>query len=150
MLHIIEKSLELKSKVVEIDETEQGDRALLNFGHTFGHGIESSNLESPIFHGHSVVIGMMMAIKYSMRKKLLSEKNGSQAIELISSFNFDFSEIKLDPNEIFQFMKSDKKNQNSQINLVLLKSFGEPVLYEEGNPSELQNFIGDFVEEFRS
>ena len=92
----------------------------------------------------------MMAIKYSMRKKLLSEKNGSQAIELISSFNFDFSEIKLDPNEIFQFMKSDKKNQNSQINLVLLKSFGEPVLYEEGNPPELQNFIGDFVEDFRS
>ena len=146
----IKRSIKIKADFVIEDFEEKGRRKFLNFGHTFGHGIESSNLESPIFHGHSVVLGMMMAIKYSMRKKLLSEKNGSQAIELISSFNFDFSEIKLDPNEIFQFMKSDKKNQNSQINLVLLKSFGEPVLYEEGNPSELQNFIGDFVEEFRS
>ena len=50
-------------------------------------------------------------------------------MDLISSFNFDFSRIKLDPNKIFQFMKSDKKNLNSQINLVLLKDFGEPVLY---------------------
>jgi 3-dehydroquinate synthase len=146
----IKRSIKIKADFVIEDFEEKGRRKFLNLGHTFGHGIESSNLESPIFHGHSVVIGMMMAIKYSMSKKLLSEKNGSQAIELISSFNFDFSEIKLDPNEIFQFMKSDKKNQNSQINLVLLKSFGEPVLYEEGNPSELQNFIGDFVEEFRS
>jgi len=146
----IKRSIKIKADFVIEDFEEKGRRKFLNFGHTFGHGIESSNLESPIFHGHSVVIGMMMAIKYSMRKKLLSEKNGSQAIELISSFNFDFSEIKLNPNEIFQFMKSDKKNHNSQINLVLLKSFGEPVLYEEGNPSELQNFIGDFVEEFRS
>ena len=91
-----------------------------------------------------------MAIKYSMHKNLLSEKNGFQAMDLISSFNFDFSRIKLDSNKIFQFMKSDKKNLNSQINLVLLKDFGEPVLYEEGNPPELKNFIGDFVEDFRS
>ena len=132
------------------DFEEKGRRKFLNFGHTFGHGIESSNLDCPIFHGHAVIIGMIMALKYSMHKNLLSEKNVVYAMDLISSFNFDFSEIKLDPNEIFQFMRSDKKNQNSQINLVLLKSFGEPVLYEEGNPSELQNFIGDFVEEFRS
>ena len=71
-------------------------------------------------------------------------------MDLISSFNFDFSRIKLDSNKIFQFMKSDKKNLNSQINLVLLKDFGEPVLYGEDNPPELQNFIGDFVEDFRS
>ena len=74
----------------------------------------------------------------------------AMALAVFSAFNFDFSKIKLDPNKIFQFMKSDKKNQNSQINLVLLKSFGEPELYEEGNPFELQEFIGDFVEDFRS
>ena len=71
-------------------------------------------------------------------------------MDLISSFNFDFSKIKLNPNKIFEFMKSDKKKSKSPINLVLLKNFGEPVLYERDNPSELQNFIGDFVEDFRS
>ncbi|MBL6819844.1 MAG: 3-dehydroquinate synthase [SAR86 cluster bacterium] len=147
---IIKKSVKIKADIVINDFEEKGRRKFLNFGHTFGHGIESSNLVCPIFHGHAVIIGIMMAIKYSMHKKLLSEKKGLKAMDLISSFDFDFSEIKLNTNEIFQFMKSDKKNYNSLINLVLLKGFGEPMLYEENNPSELQNFIGDFVEEFRS
>jgi len=147
---IIKRSIKIKADIVIEDFEEKGRRKFLNFGHTFGHGIESSNLDCPIFHGHAVTIGMIMAIKYSMHKNLLSEKNGFQAMDLISSFNFDFSRIKLDSNKIFQFMKSDKKNLNSQINLVLLKDFGEPVLYGEDNPPELQNFIGDFVEDFRS
>ncbi|MDA0345378.1 MAG: 3-dehydroquinate synthase [Proteobacteria bacterium] len=147
---IIKKSVKIKADIVVNDFEEKGRRKFLNFGHTFGHILESSNLVCPIFHGHAVIIGIMMAIKYSMHKKLLSEKKGLKAMDLISSFDFDFSEIKLNPNEIFQFMKSDKKNYNSLINLVLLKGFGEPMLYEEDNPSELQNFIGDFVEEFRS
>ena len=147
---IIKKSVKIKADIVINDFEEKGRRKFLNFGHTFGHGIESSNLVCPIFHGHAVIIGIMMAIKYSMHKKLLPEKKGLKAMDLISSFDFDFSEIKLNTNEIFQFMKSDKKNYNSLINLVLLKGFGEPMLYEENNPSELQNFIGDFVEEFRS
>ena len=147
---IIKRSIKIKADIVINDFEEKGRRKFLNFGHTFGHGIESSNLDCPIFHGHAVAIGMIMAIKYSMHKKLLSEKNSFQGMDLISSFNFDFSEINLDPTKIFQFMKSDKKNQNSQIYLVLLKGFGKPVLYEESNPRELQNFIGEFVEEFRS
>ena len=147
---IIKRSIKIKADIVTDDFEEKGKRKFLNFGHTFGHGIESSNLDRPIFHGHAVILGMMMAIKYSIHRKLLSKKNGLKALDLISSFDFDFSKIKLNPNKIFEFMKSDKKNHKSLINLVLLKNFGEPVLYEEKNPSELQNFIGDFVEDFRS
>ena len=59
LLHIIDKSLELKSKVVEIDEKEQGDRALLNFGHTFGHALESYfDYSEKLLHGEAVSLGM--------------------------------------------------------------------------------------------
>ena len=71
---IIKRSIKIKADIVMEDFEEKGRRKFLNFGHTFGHGIESSNLDCPIFHGHAVIIGMIMAIKYSMHKNLLSKK----------------------------------------------------------------------------
>ena len=75
LLHIIEKSLELKSKVVEIDETEQGDRALLNFGHTFGHALETYfSYSEKLLHGEAVSLGIVLAARFSNQEGYLSER----------------------------------------------------------------------------
>ena len=73
LLHVIDKSLEL-CVVVEIDEKEQGDRALLNFGHTFGHALESYfDYSEKLLHGEAVSLGMMLAACFSNKEGFLSK-----------------------------------------------------------------------------
>ena len=68
-------------------------------------------------------------------------------MNLLKSFNFDFSDIELPADQIFKSMKSDKKNTNT-INLVLLKDIGSPYILEETNEERLVNFIKHFIENF--
>ncbi len=146
---IITRSISIKHKVVTTDFTEKGRRKFLNFGHTFGHGIESSNLKRPMLHGHAVAIGMMMALKYSVELNFIKESAYEMISGLIKTLDYDFSEVKLDPNSIYSFMKSDKKNtEEDSISLILLKSIGEPFIYNEKNSSKLIEFIDRFIKDF--
>ena len=91
VMNIIEKSLELKSSVVEIDETEKGERALLNFGHTFGHAVETANgYSKKIIHGEAVLIGMMVAAKLSYKLGCLSKIELNKIINLYKRLNLNF------------------------------------------------------------
>ena len=147
LLEIIEESIQIKANIVTEDFTETGKRKFLNFGHTFAHGIESANLSNPILHGHAVIIGMMMALDYAKHIESIDVDAHEKSMKLLKSFNFDFSNIKLDANEIIEAMKSDKKNTNT-INLVLLKDIGSPYILEELNEERLANFITNFIENF--
>ena len=147
LLEIIEESIQIKANIVTEDFTETGKRKFLNFGHTFAHGIESANLSNPILHGHAVIIGMMMALDYAKHIESIDVGAHEESMKLLKSFNFDFSNIKLDANEIIEAMKSDKKNTNT-INLVLLKDIGSPYILEETNEERLANFITNFIENF--
>ena len=147
LLEIIEESIQIKANIVTEDFTETGKRKFLNFGHTFAHGIESANLSNPILHGHAVIIGMMMALDYAKHIESIDVDAHQKSMKLLKSFNFDFSNIKLDTDEIIEAMKSDKKNTNT-INLVLLKDIGSPYILEETNEEKLANFIRNFIENF--
>ena len=147
LLEVIEESIQIKANIVLEDFTETGKRKFLNFGHTFAHGIESANLNKPILHGHAVVIGMMMALDYAKHIKTINFDSHQKSMNLLKSFNFDFSDIKLPADEIFKSMKCDKKN-TSTINLVLLKDIGSPYILEETNEERLVNFIKHFIENF--
>ena len=140
-------SCKIKKYVVENDEKEKNYRKVLNFGHTFAHGIESANLSNPILHGHAVIIGMMMALDYAKHIESIDVNAHEKSVKLLKSFNFDFSNIKLSADEIIEAMKSDKKNTNT-INLVLLKDIGSPYILEEVNEERLANFITNFIENF--
>lgn len=147
LLEIIEESIQIKADIVTEDFTETGKRKFLNFGHTFAHGIESANLDKPILHGHAVIIGMMMALDYAEHIKSIDKNIHKKSMDLLEIFNFDFSDIKLDAEQIVEAMKSDKKNTNT-INLVLLKDIGSPYILEEVNEERLANFITNFIENF--
>ena len=148
LLELIEESIDIKSQIVKEDFREKGKRKFLNFGHTFAHGIESVNHDVPILHGHAVLIGMLMALDYSKELGYLSDDSYRNAKESIGEFNYDFTDIELNAKEIFEAMKSDKKNTKA-INLILLKEIGQPFVFEETSNSNLKDFITKFINDFK-
>ena len=108
----------------------------LNFGHTFAHAIEAKNkFSKKINHGEAVLIGMMLATKLSYLKKICSKKTliELQSIYLQNNINHNLNKFftKADKNKIVDFMNNDKKNNDKNINLILLKNIGKTT-----NPGE--------------
>lgn len=126
---MIQKSIEVKEKVVSEDPQEKGLRKILNFGHTLGHAIETHFLtkskEKQLLHGEAVAVGMIMASHLSYQKLVFDVKKLYQ----ISSFlNNKFTKTPLnqtDIDAIFDNLKHDKKNKNGVLQFVLLEEIGK-------------------------
>lgn len=121
------KSCTVKKLVVEKDPTEQGDRALLNFGHTIGHAIEKAkNFE--LFHGECVALGAVAAAYISWKRQMLSMEEYYEIRDMFVPFNLPISVENINPEEILRLTKSDKKMESGKIKFVLLKKIGRAVL----------------------
>jgi 3-dehydroquinate synthase len=117
---IIDTSVQIKNKIVLADPFEKGERKKLNFGHTFGHAIESYYLEkrTPISHGEAVFMGMILETKISD----LSETDKNEIKNyVLSNFALPYTPKK---SSLHKFLKKDKKNQNGKINFTLLNGIG--------------------------
>lgn len=137
--YIIEKSCRIKTEIVSLDEMEiNGIRALLNFGHTFGHAIEKKYL---LKHGYAVAIGMIMAIKFSGFVGLLSNVDNLllklryhySKVGLMFDFDVDYNEMLVDmsfdkKNISSNTLNINGKNLKSNINLILLEAAGKSVI----------------------
>jgi len=119
------RSIQLKKEVVESDSKESNRRKLLNFGHTFGHGIESYFIDKkPIAHGHAVALGMIAESFVAFKRKVLSQKAYVE-IEQVLIDIFPMPPIPENAfQEILSHMKQDKKNTGNHVNFVLLKEPG--------------------------
>ena len=117
---IIETSVQIKNNIVLNDPREKGERKKLNFGHTFGHAIESFYLQkgTPIFHGQAIALGMLIESKMSDLSKL--EKREITEF-ILSNFTLPYNPAK---NKLIAFMQNDKKNKVGKINFSLLKGIG--------------------------
>lgn len=126
----ISKSCKIKISFVIDDEKEKGKRAILNFGHTFAHGIEATtNFSNKINHGEAVLVGMFLATKISKLKKLCSSSTLNKIENLYKKNNLPSSLKKYSLNnkinKITGYMRQDKKNTDSKISLILLKNIGK-------------------------
>ncbi len=126
----IKQSCKVKLFYVNKDVNESNTRMILNFGHTFAHGIEAQKkFFSKINHGEAVLMGMMIATKLSYKKKICSKKTLDKLIKVYKDNNLNYSVGKFfKPNEynnIINFMSNDKKNNDKKINLILLKKIGK-------------------------
>ncbi len=126
----IYKSCKIKLYFVNKDVKEKNFRMILNFGHTFAHAIEAQNkFSGRINHGEAVLIGMMMAAKLSVIKKVCSNKTLFEIFKIYENNNlvlrFKKYFKKKDFNKIIYFMTNDKKNDDQKINLILLKNIGK-------------------------
>ena len=124
---MIERSDEIKREVVEKDPTEQGDRALLNFGHTLGHAIEKlKNFE--LLHGECVALGSVAAAYISWKRDLITMDEYYEIRDMFVPLNLPISIDNIDPEEILRLTTSDKKMEGDQIKFILLKKVGKAVI----------------------
>lgn len=136
LLHLIYQSCFIKGSVVECDPKEQGERALLNFGHTLGHAIEKlSNFSIP--HGDCVVIGAKLACYISWKKGYLSDDEYQQSIHLLSVFPFHTLPKEIDCNAIISATKLDKKMEQGTIKFILLKGIGNAIIDKSVSEDEM-------------
>ena len=134
------KSCVVKKLVVEKDPTEQGERALLNLGHTIGHAIEKAkNFE--LFHGECVALGTVAAAYVSWKKELLSMEEFYEIRDMFVPFYLPITVEGIDPEEILKLTKSDKKKDGDAIRFILLKKIGKAVIDTTVTDEEILNAI---------
>ena len=144
--YAILKSIKIKEKYVTNDEKEKlvnsSSRAILNFGHTFGHALESINkYRSNLTHGEAISIGMILATKISYRMKNIRRSELDDIIYHFKQAGLPYSTKSMINNKLYKAITADKKNTNNKINLILLKKVGE-AYYKRGlNITELKNLI---------
>lgn len=113
-----------KQKIVERDPYENGDRALLNFGHTIGHAIEKAK-NFTLFHGECVALGCVAAAYISWKKDKLSMDEYYEIRDMFVPFNLPISIDDIDPEEVLRYTKSDKKQDGNTTRYILLKKVGK-------------------------
>lgn len=117
-----------KARIVANDEKEQGERALLNLGHTFGHAIESYLGYGVWLHGEAVATGMVMAADLSQRMGWISQEDLERTKKIISRAQLPIVCPKIPLDDFLAYMAHDKKVLNGQLRLVLLKQLGKAVI----------------------
>ena len=140
------ESCQIKKKIVEKDEKEKNLRQILNFGHTFAHAFEATNnYKKDLNHGEAVLLGIMCALKFARQNRKIKNNdynkifNHYKRLNLPMSIKKKFSKINI--KTILSFMKKDKKNVSSKINLVLLSKIGKASYNHQFKQSFINNFL---------
>lgn len=124
LAHVIRRSCEIKAGVVGRDEREQGDRALLNLGHTFGHAVESATGYREWLHGEAIGVGLVMAAAMSRECGLLGSEDQQRVTRLVVRAGLPARAPDVTPAAALEHMRIDKKVQAGRIRLVLLRAIG--------------------------
>ncbi|MES1216762.1 MAG: 3-dehydroquinate synthase [Bacteroidota bacterium] len=119
---LIQRNAILKTKVVQGDEFEKGDRKLLNFGHTLGHALEN---QYDLSHGQAISIGMTYASHIS--QQLNGFKDTEKVVSLLEKYGLP-TYATFDKQKVFDVLKMDKKRERSEMNYVLLEKIGKGVI----------------------
>ncbi len=129
ILKAIIKSCLIKSKIVSKDFQEKKLRMILNFGHTFAHAIETeSKYTNKINHGEAVLMGILIATTFSVKKNICSIKTLNEILGIYKDNNLNYLLKKtnlLKISKIYPFLKYDKKNNDKRVNLILIKKIGK-------------------------
>jgi 3-dehydroquinate synthetase len=126
--HAIRRSCEIKSAVVAEDERESGRRAILNFGHTFGHAIEAGLGYGEWLHGEAVACGMAMAADLSAALGLLAADDARRIARLIERAGLPVAAPRLGADRFVELMRVDKKAEAGEIKFVLVDAMGHAIV----------------------
>ena len=125
VIHAVRRSCEIKAEIVGLDEREQGLRAILNIGHTFGHAIEAASGYGNWLHGEAVAAGTVMAADMSERLGWLSSTDRERIVNLLRRFNLPIEPPRIGAERARELMGLDKKVLDGKLRLVLLRSLGK-------------------------
>ncbi len=140
---VIYFSCKAKAYVVSEDEKEMGLRAILNFGHTFGHAVETLS-DFNMLHGECVGIGMLSALYFSEQRGMVSKNDIDVCRELLEFFELPVSIKDYDVEQVHKQMFNDKKTKNGVINIVALSEIGRAYVEKNAEAEEIDRAI-EFV-----
>ncbi|MGA8832580.1 MAG: hypothetical protein WB554_13300, partial [Desulfomonilaceae bacterium] len=139
MAEVVRLSASAKADIVGQDFKESGRRRILNFGHTYGHAVESFN-NYRLSHGVSVALGMMVAVAISENRGLLGNKLSVGIQTTLRNFVQSLA-VMPSSTEAWRIMMNDKKNHNGRITFILLTGLGSPICVDDLRPEELDAAI---------
>ncbi len=128
--HAVERSCVNKAEVVAADETEQGERATLNLGHTFGHAIEAGTGFGNWLHGAAVAAGTIMAAELSARLGFLRQEDLRRVRRIFERAGLPVAGPKLGVERYLELMRHDKKVEDGKLRLILLESVGRAIIHD--------------------
>jgi len=138
----IERSCTSKARVVAADEREGGIRAILNFGHTFGHAIETAQGYGQWLHGEAVATGMLLALELSARRGWIPASEVGDFCELLRGMHLPVqAPLDMTAQAFLELMARDKKVVDGRLRLILLKAIGDADIVDDVSESELVNLL---------
>jgi 3-dehydroquinate synthase len=150
LLIAIERSCAHKAAIVRRDERETGERAHLNFGHTFGHALEAATRYETLLHGEAIALGMVCAARLSAARGYIHTDILDRTRNLLQFWRLptSLSEVTatspeaLMPAALLERMRLDKKNSSGQIRLILLQALGQATI-SHASDAEILSAWGD-------
>jgi shikimate kinase/3-dehydroquinate synthase len=147
LTHAIETSVRAKAAIVARDETETGDRALLNLGHTFGHALEAwTGYSDRLLHGEGVSIGMCLAFRLSEELGLSPKGTAERVTRHLKTVGLpvhinDIPGGKADAGELMRLMGQDKKVRQGRLTFILVRDIGQAFITRDVEPEAVQVFL---------
>jgi 3-dehydroquinate synthase len=135
------RSIAIKAEIVGQDERERGLRVLLNFGHTFGHAIETGLGYGIWLHGEAVAAGMVMAADLSRQLGYLSEVDAARIRSLLERAGLPTAAKGLTPGRMRELMRVDKKARKGRVHFVLLERLGMALLHADVPPGAIEHTL---------
>jgi 3-dehydroquinate synthase len=139
--YVIQRSCEIKAQIVGRDEREQGDRALLNLGHTFGHAVEAATHYTQWLHGEAIGAGLLMAATMSHECGMVEAVQVDRLRRLLQRVGLPVKIEGVTPEVALEHMRIDKKVQGGRIRLVLLRSIGDSFVTADYPEEALQRTL---------
>ncbi|MBC8038378.1 MAG: 3-dehydroquinate synthase [Rhizobiales bacterium] len=145
-IHAIRKCCEAKARIVAADETETGERALLNLGHTFGHALEAATGYSQrLLHGEGIAIGMVQAFRFSERQKFCAPGTANRVARHLKGVGLPIHTSEIpgglpSPENLAALMRQDKKAQGS-LTFILTRGIGEAFIARDVADGDVLAFL---------
>jgi 3-dehydroquinate synthase len=144
LAYAIDRSCKNKARIVAADETETGQRALLNLGHTFGHAIETGMGYGNWLHGEAIASGMIMAARLSAKLGWINSSDVDRVIDIMERAHLPVrAPEKMTAERFLELMKIDKKVSDGVLKLVLFKAIGNAVITTDYSEEALLDAIKD-------
>lgn len=140
LIKMAKRNCEIKASVVEQDEKESGLRAILNFGHTIGHAVESA-MNFKMTHGECVGLGMIAVCRIAQKRGMIDPETAQDIERVLRSYGFKVKATLPDSQTVYTFMQKDKKKALGKLNFVLPTAIGEVVRVSDVTEAEIFDAI---------
>jgi 3-dehydroquinate synthase len=143
----VARSVEMKAEIVAEDETEQGRRALLNLGHTFGHALEAeTGYGEALLHGEAVAAGMALAFRFSAAQGLCATQDARRAVAGVAAAGLPTTLAEVaghpfDADRLVRHMAQDKKAQDGKLTFILTRGLGEAFVAKAVDAAAVLTFL---------